>query len=101
MAALDGSAGLGIRLDAAGAAGASTAGPGSAAAGSGGTAPGMGRVAVDAPRLYARVRALAAAQSADVASRLAAEGIEVIAGAGLTGPGPSPSAIGRSARTFC
>ena len=47
----------------------------------------MGRVAVDAPRLYARVQALAAAQSADVARRLAAEGIEVIAGAGrLTGP---------------
>jgi NAD(P)H dehydrogenase (quinone) len=47
MAALEGSAGLGIRLDAASA-----------------------RAAVDAPRLYARVRALAGAQSADVASRL-------------------------------
>ena len=64
MAALEGSAGLGIRLDAASA-----------------------RAAVDAPRLYARVRALAGAQSADVASRLAAEGIEVLAGTGrLTGP---------------
>ena len=64
MAALEGSAGLGIRLDAASA-----------------------RAAVDAPRLYARVRALAGAQSADVASRLATEGIEVIAGTGrLTGP---------------
>jgi pyruvate/2-oxoglutarate dehydrogenase complex dihydrolipoamide dehydrogenase (E3) component len=64
MAALEGSAGLGIRLDAASA-----------------------RAAVEAPRLYARVRALAGAQSADVASRLATEGIEVIAGTGrLTGP---------------
>ena len=63
MAALDGSAGLGIRLDAASA-----------------------RAAVDAPRLYARVKALAAAQSADVSSRLAAEGIEVLTGtARLTG----------------
>ncbi|MEP7023067.1 MAG: FAD-dependent oxidoreductase, partial [Actinomycetota bacterium] len=52
MAALDGSARLGIRL------------PGAA-----------GKPAVDAPRLYARVRSLAAAQSADVASRLAAEGV--------------------------
>jgi pyruvate/2-oxoglutarate dehydrogenase complex dihydrolipoamide dehydrogenase (E3) component len=73
MAALDGSAGLGIRLDAA------------APAGTGGG--GTGRAAVDAPRLYARVRALAGAQSADVAGRLAAEGIEVLAGTGrLTGP---------------
>jgi NAD(P)H dehydrogenase (quinone) len=64
MAALEGSAGLGIRLDAASA-----------------------RAAVDAPRLYARVRALAGAQSADVARPLAAEGIEVLAGTGrLTGP---------------
>jgi NAD(P)H dehydrogenase (quinone) len=63
MAALDGSAGLGIRLDAASA-----------------------RAAVEAPRLYARVKALAAAQSADVSSRLAAEGIEVLTGtARLTG----------------
>ncbi len=66
MAALAGSAALGIRLD-------------------GGR--GLGRAEVDAPRLYARVRALARAQSADVASRLAAEGVEVVAGAGrLTGP---------------
>ncbi len=88
MAALDGSAGLGIRLD--GAAPAGTAPAGTAPAG---TAPagtrtaGTGRAAVDAPRLYARVRALAGAQSADVAGRLAAEGIEVLAGTGrLTGP---------------
>src|SRR6185369_3440260 len=37
---------------------------------------------VDAPRLYARVRNLAAAQSADVAGRLAAEGVKVISGHG-------------------
>jgi len=42
---------------------------------------------LDAPRLYARVRALARAQSADVASRLSAEGVKVIAGPGrLIGP---------------
>ncbi len=46
-----------------------------------------GSVAVDAPRLYGRVKALARAQSADVAARLAAEGVEVIAARGtLTGP---------------
>jgi len=38
-----------------------------------------GSVTVDAPRLYGRVKALARAQSADVAARLAAEGVEVIA----------------------
>ena len=76
MAALDESAGLGIRLGGAASAGAV---PGGIA--------GTGRAAVDAPRLYARVRALARAQSADVAGRLAAEGIEVLAGTGrLTGP---------------
>jgi NAD(P)H dehydrogenase (quinone) len=43
---------------------------------------------VDAPRLYARVKALAKAQSADVALRLAAEGVEIIEGRGtLDGPG--------------
>src|SRR6266513_1623807 len=41
-----------------------------------------GPVTVDAPRLNARVKALAVAQSADVAARLAAEGVEVIAGRG-------------------
>jgi pyruvate/2-oxoglutarate dehydrogenase complex dihydrolipoamide dehydrogenase (E3) component len=66
MAALAGSAALGIRLDG---------------------AQGLGRAEVDAPRLYSRVRALARAQSADVASRLAAEGVAVVPGAGrLTGP---------------
>ena len=42
---------------------------------------------VDAPRLYSRVKGLARAQSADVAGRLAAEGVEVISGhARLAGP---------------
>ncbi len=65
MAALGDSASLGIRLDRDGQ-------PATAS--------------VDAPRLYDRVRSLALAQSADVATRLAAEGVRVIAGTGrLTG----------------
>jgi pyruvate/2-oxoglutarate dehydrogenase complex dihydrolipoamide dehydrogenase (E3) component len=65
MASLDGSAGLGIQLYQGGNEGAR----------------------VDAPRLYGRVLALAQAQSADVASRLSAEGVKVIAGTGrLVGP---------------
>jgi pyruvate/2-oxoglutarate dehydrogenase complex dihydrolipoamide dehydrogenase (E3) component len=48
---------------------------------------GATRATVDAPRLYARVRALARAQSADVSARLCAEGVEVISGtARLAGP---------------
>ncbi len=65
MAGLDGAAGLGIRI------------------------PSEPNVAVqlDALRLYARVRSLARAQSADVASRLSAEGVKVVAGsARLAGP---------------
>jgi NAD(P)H dehydrogenase (quinone) len=65
MAALDDSADLGIRY------------------GSGGQL----MAAVDAPRLYSRVLALARAQSADVAGRLAVEGVEVRSGVGrLVGP---------------
>jgi pyruvate/2-oxoglutarate dehydrogenase complex dihydrolipoamide dehydrogenase (E3) component len=65
MAGLDGAAALGIRINAAG----------------------QEPVQLDAPRLYARVRALARAQSADVAARLSAEGVKVIAGhARLSGP---------------
>jgi NAD(P)H dehydrogenase (quinone) len=42
----------------------------------------------DAPRIYRRIRDLASAQSADVRTRLAAEGVEIIAGrARLAGPG--------------
>jgi NAD(P)H dehydrogenase (quinone) len=67
MGILYGSEGLGIRI----------------AAGSGGAGP----VGVDAARLHARVKALARAQSSDVAGRLAAEGVEVITGRGrLRGP---------------
>jgi len=116
MAALAGSAALGIRLDegaadgaadgGAGDGGAADGGAGDGGAGDGGAGDGGAgdggagdggagglrairavRAAVDAPRLYARVRALARAQSADVASRLAAEGVEVIPGVGrLVGP---------------
>jgi NAD(P)H dehydrogenase (quinone) len=65
MAAVDASPGLGLRIN----------------------SEGNGAVQVDAPRLYARVRALARAQSADVASRLSAEGVKVIPGTGrLVGP---------------
>jgi NAD(P)H dehydrogenase (quinone) len=65
MAALDGAAGLGIRVD----------------CGHGESADRITAVAtVDAPRVYDRVRALARAQSADVTARLAAEGIEVLSG---------------------
>jgi dihydrolipoamide dehydrogenase len=60
MAALDGSAALGIQLN----------------------RDPDARAMVDAPRLYSRVRALARAQSADVAARLSAEGVKVIGGPG-------------------
>jgi NAD(P)H dehydrogenase (quinone) len=70
MAALHGAVSLGIRPD--------------RGSGSGGRAA-LARV--DAPQVYARVRALAGAQSADVAARLAAEGVEVLRGTGrLAGP---------------
>jgi NAD(P)H dehydrogenase (quinone) len=76
MAGLDGAAALGIRADPGPSPG---AGPGSL---------GMALATVDAPRLNARVKALARAQSGDVAQRLAAEGVEVVPGAGrLAGPG--------------
>jgi NAD(P)H dehydrogenase (quinone) len=75
MSALDGAAALGLRPD-----------PGTAS-GAGPAPHGAVLATVDAPRLYSRVKALAGAQSADVAQRLAAEGVEVVTGAGrLTGP---------------
>jgi dihydrolipoamide dehydrogenase len=79
MSILDGSADMGIRVGGDEAAGGPSGHPGR---------PGRPRRAtVDAPRLYARVKALARAQSADVALRLAAEGVEVITGRGrLVGP---------------
>jgi NAD(P)H dehydrogenase (quinone) len=68
MGMLRGAAGLGIEIGGNGGP-ASLAGPASP-------------VWIDAPRLYARVKALARAQSADVGTRLAAEGIEVVTGRG-------------------
>ena len=65
MAGLDGAAGLGIRIN----------------------SDRNVAIQLDAPRLYARVRSLARAQSADVAARLSADGVKVIAGAArLAGP---------------
>ncbi len=81
MAGLDRSASLGILLGLP-----SSGAPASDGAMAGHTGAGAAAT-VDAPRLYSRVKALARAQSGDVAARLAAEGIEVICGAGrLTGP---------------
>jgi dihydrolipoamide dehydrogenase len=72
MSVLDGCADLGIRL-----------GGDEAAAAGPAARPGQPAWAtVDAPRLYSRVKALAQAQSADVALRLAAEGVQVITGRG-------------------
>ena len=61
----------------------------------GATEPGWRAVmaTVDAPRLYSRVKGLARAQSADVAGRLAAEGVEVITG-GARLAGPRTVAVG-------
>ena len=65
MAAIEGSASLGIRVN----------------------TEGNEAALIDASRLYARVLSLARAQSADVASRLSAEGIKVVSGtARLSGP---------------
>jgi NAD(P)H dehydrogenase (quinone) len=67
MGLLRGSPGLGIRI------------PG---------APEAGPDWIDAPRVYQRVKALAQAQSDDVAARLAAEGVKVVRGRGrLDGAG--------------
>jgi NAD(P)H dehydrogenase (quinone) len=92
MAALDGAQDLGVRLG---------TGPGTERGGAEGRSrrpagPGQAqpdlqrssRAQVDAARVYGRIRALARAQSADVAARLAAEGVEVVAGRGrLAGHG--------------
>ncbi len=85
MSVVNGAEGLGIRIGAgppgAASAGGAVSGRASAARG------GRGHASVDAPRLYARVKALAQAQSADVAKRLAAEGVQTITGrGGLGGP---------------
>ena len=79
MAALDGTADLGIRFD---------GGPGGRVEPAGQAGPGGPGARADAAQLNGRIRSLAQAQSADVATRLAAEGVEVIAGRGrLAGPG--------------
>jgi dihydrolipoamide dehydrogenase len=78
MSALNAAADLGIRL------GGVDGGPGGALQ----RMPPPPLAAVDATRLNGRVKALAKAQSADVALRLAAEGVEIITGRGrLDGPG--------------
>jgi NAD(P)H dehydrogenase (quinone) len=76
MSVVHGAADLGIRV---GRVAGDKAGPGRI---------GHRPASVDAPRLYSRVKALAKAQSADVALRLAAEGVEIVEGRGrLDGPG--------------
>jgi NAD(P)H dehydrogenase (quinone) len=85
MSVVNGAEDLGIRVgpDPAGGAPARGAVSGRASA----VRPGRSYGSVDAPRVYARVKALAQAQSADVAKRLAAEGVETITGrGGLAGP---------------
>jgi NAD(P)H dehydrogenase (quinone) len=87
---LHASPGLGIRIPGADRP-AGTAGTG----GTGGDAGALeaGPDWIDASRVYQRVKALAQAQSADVAARLAAEGVEVIRGRGrLSAPG-SPAGV--------
>jgi NAD(P)H dehydrogenase (quinone) len=79
MGLLHGAAGLGIAL------------AGSGSQPDGRARPGL--IRADAPRLYARVKSLAQAQSADVASRLAGEGVEVITGRGQLA-GPQAVAVG-------
>ena len=70
MAAMEGSPDLGIRFDHEPVTG------------------GRSHAQADAPRINSRIRDLAHAQSADVATRLAAEGVQVISGRGrLAGPG--------------
>ncbi len=90
MAALEGAQDLGISFDARAAAGPSgTTGLPAATGHGGGRGPRPASHArADAVRLNSRIRALAKAQSADVGARLAAEGVEVVAGRGrLVGPG--------------
>jgi pyruvate/2-oxoglutarate dehydrogenase complex dihydrolipoamide dehydrogenase (E3) component len=92
MTVLKGAASLGIRPAWAGSPG-DPGGPGcpGGRAGTAGQAPAAapaGRAVADAPRLYARIKSLASAQSADVAARVASEGVKVITDRGrLTGPG--------------
>jgi NAD(P)H dehydrogenase (quinone) len=83
MSVLDGCGDLGIRPAGDETAAGRQAEPTARPAGVTSARPGRPRRAtVDAPRLYARVKALARAQSADVALRLAAEGVEVVTARG-------------------
>src|SRR5215468_2018727 len=88
MVLLRGSASLGIEIPGAGGGGNGGGGNGGAGAGGRGGGAGAGpagpgeRDWIDAPRLYRRVKDLAQAQSADVGTRLAAEGVEVVTGRG-------------------
>jgi dihydrolipoamide dehydrogenase len=83
MATLEGSQDLGVRFDDWHEHGAGAA-PVPAAA----RAAGHAHARADAPVIYQRILGLAKAQSADVARRLATEGVEVITGRGrLAGPG--------------
>ncbi len=87
MSVVNGAEDLGIRVGAgAGPAGGVPAG-GAVSGRAAAARAGRSHASVDAPRLYARVKALAQAQSADVAKRLAAEGVQTITGrGGLGGP---------------
>jgi NAD(P)H dehydrogenase (quinone) len=79
MAAMEGTRDLGIRFDHE---------PRGQDEASAARAAGRSHAQADAPQLYSRIRALALAQSADVAKRLAAEGVRVITGRGqLARPG--------------
>jgi NAD(P)H dehydrogenase (quinone) len=86
MAALEGAQDLGIRFDGAGPSSTSHGRPVPPGQDARSGPPEHARA--DAVQVYTRIRKLALAQSADVAARLAAEGVEVIAGRGrLAGPG--------------
>lgn len=83
MASLAAAGDLGVRITS----GPAAAGPDTA------VADPAGRVAADAAALYERVKTLAQQQSADVADRLAAEGVRVIMGTGRL-DGPRTVAVG-------
>ncbi len=104
MSVVQGAEDLGIRIGRPPGRAGALGGPGSLGSGIG-LAGGRGSralAAVDAPRLYSRIKALAKAQSADVALRLAAEGVEIIAGrAGSPGRAGSWPGTSRSRPARC
>jgi len=92
MSVVHGAADLGIRVGTV---------PGGGALGGGapgGAASGRGQAQVDAPRVYARVKALAQAQSADVAKRLARVARHVIFGDPASPSGPAAVSATREAQ---